>query len=264
MEDSLIVDVPENETLESYSNEKIKGENGLPFISDIVPKLQFRKDVSRARWDGELRMSEIIERKGGMWTTTGVTRGSKLYCSIEETAFLVERGALHLLDSNDRIFTMKGLYEMIADGKNGCSWESFKAFRHLKSLGYIVGRHGVPWTLKDDANLHRSACPHGIQESKSVSINELEEYDSIRNRFGNIQINELRLAFDIYLPNSKFKKSSPGSPDFVLSISRNPPSKVEIEDLERRCNGVPLKICNVEHGLVSFFSFNSIELPVLP
>ncbi|GFY84755.1 hypothetical protein Acr_03g0015290 [Actinidia rufa] len=42
------------------------------------------------------------------------------------------------------------------------------------------------------------------------------------------------------------------------------PSKPEIEDLERQCHGIPLKFCHVDHGRASFFSFNTVELPVLP
>ncbi|KAK9125193.1 hypothetical protein Scep_014039 [Stephania cephalantha] len=39
---------------------------------------------------------------------------------------------------------------LIPYGKSECSWESFQAYKHLKSLGYIVSRHRVPWTSKID------------------------------------------------------------------------------------------------------------------
>ncbi|KAJ0771075.1 putative tRNA-splicing endonuclease, subunit Sen54 [Helianthus annuus] len=74
-----------------------------------------------------------------------------------------------------------------------------------------------------------------------------------------MQINEVRPVFDVYPPNSKFRKSSPGEPMFILCVSSE-----LIEDIEGRCEGIPLKFCYVEHGRVSFFSFNEIELPVLP
>lgn len=51
---------------------------------------------------------------------------------------------------------------------------------------------------------------------------------------------------------------------FLNFCSSLPPSKQEISNLEKRCNGIPLKFCNIEHGRVSFFSFNSVELPLLP
>ncbi|CAN4118476.1 unnamed protein product [Withania somnifera] len=83
--------------------------------------------------------------------------------------------------------------------------------------------------------------------------------------FSNMQIGGLRLAFDVYPPNSRFRKSAPGDPCFVLClVSEYPPSKEEIEDLERHSHGIPLKFCLVEHGHMSFFSFNKVELPILP
>ncbi|KAL5701491.1 hypothetical protein ACHQM5_026819 [Ranunculus cassubicifolius] len=209
--------------------------------------IPYLKNVSKSRWNVELRMSEVIEKNGGMWTTMGIIRGNKLYCSIEETLFLAERGALLVLDANDAILTLKHMYEMVSDGGNGCSWDSFKAFRHLKSLGYIVGRHETPWILKHNKR--------DIHENSGISDIKLEE---------NFSITKLKPVFDIYLPNSNFRKSSPGAPGFVLCLARYPPSKAEMDDLDRRCNGATLKICNVEHGHVSFFSFNGIELPVLP
>ncbi|KAG4396204.1 hypothetical protein AAZX31_19G124100 [Glycine max] len=42
------------------------------------------------------------------------------------------------------------------------------------------------------------------------------------------------------------------------------PSRAEIEALERQCGGIPLKICLATEGRVSFFSFDKVELPVLP
>ncbi|KAI7989763.1 hypothetical protein LOK49_LG13G02174 [Camellia lanceoleosa] len=53
-------------------------------------------------------------------------------------------------------------------------------------------------------------------------------------------------------------------PVVFVTHSGHPPSKPEIEDLERQCNGIPLKFCHVEYGRVSFFSFNRVELLVLP
>ncbi|KAL3755253.1 hypothetical protein ACJRO7_002322 [Eucalyptus globulus] len=105
-------------------------------------------------------------------------------------------------------------------------------------------------------------------------LKDEEEYNYISNS-GHIKgrlscslgmdLNELKLVFDVYLPNGKFRKSSPGDPSYVLSLTRGqPPSKMEIEAIERQCGGIPLKFCLVEHGPVSFYSFSIVELPVLP
>ncbi|GFY81108.1 hypothetical protein Acr_01g0009170 [Actinidia rufa] len=232
------------------------------FTSDEIPKLQFRKNISRANWDEEMGVAEVVEKKGGMWTTTGIVRGSKIYCSVEETLFLAERGELSLLGANDSLVPLKDMYRKIAEGKSMCSWESFEVYRHLRSLGYVVGRHGVPWTMKSVKNA--SASVEGLSEIKVIIDQKFEGLHHINELFNNMRVNEVRPTFDVYPPNSKFRKSFPGDPIFVLCLpSGHPPSKPEIEDLERRCNGVPLKFCHVEHGRVSFFSFNRVELPVL-
>lgn len=95
-------------------------------------------------------MGELIEQKGQIWATTGIVRGGRLYCSIEEILFLAERGALVLLDAMDNVLHLGDIFNKLSDGRNGCSCESFLVYKRLKSLGYIVGRHGVAWTLKHD------------------------------------------------------------------------------------------------------------------
>ncbi|TXG70309.1 hypothetical protein EZV62_005244 [Acer yangbiense] len=52
--------------------------------------------------------------------------------------------------------------------------------------------------------------------------------------------------------------------ELAFSCRVYPPSKAEIEVLERQCGSIPMKFCHVEHGRVSFFFFNKVELPVLP
>ncbi|XP_059646272.1 uncharacterized protein LOC132291581 [Cornus florida] len=233
------------------------------YTSGDIPKLQFRKDTSKARWNNALGMAEVVEKKGKMWTTTGIVRCSKTYCSIEETLFLAEIGALHLLDDDGTSLPLKDIYKKVAEGKSGCCWESFEVFRHLKSLGYIIGRHGIPWTMKGV-----NCKPVSLQDTPEINrIMDTESNDNsfVFELFNKMQINEARPVFDVYLPNSKFKKSSPGNPSFMVCLtSGHLPSKLEIEDLERQCNGIPLKFCHVEHGRVSFFSFKRVELPILP
>lgn len=211
-----------------------------------LPKLQFRKDFSKARWNEELGMAEILSNKGRMWTTTGIVRGGRLFTFLEETLFLAEIGALHLLDDEDKRIPLEEINKKVAKGVCGSSWESFQVYRHLKSLGYIIQRHGVHWSIK--------SAPATIEGSGSIT-----------DLFSKIQINEVKPVFDVYPPNSKFRKSAPGTPMFTLCIkSDKPPTSEEIEDLEGQCGGVPLKFCYVEDGRVSFFSFNETELPVLP
>lgn len=176
----------------------------------------------------------------------------------------MELGALRLLDNSGRSISLTEMYEKIAGRKSGCCWELFEVYRHLKSLGYIIGQHGVAWSLKSIKSHLKPVDLEVTEESKLVDMGSKSEL-SINKLFGKLQINDLRPDFDVYLPNSRFRKSSPGDPSFLLYLSRgHPPSKAEIEALERQCGGIPLKICLVTEGRVSFFSFEKVELPVLP
>ncbi|XP_042480309.1 uncharacterized protein LOC122061170 isoform X4 [Macadamia integrifolia] len=183
--------------------------------------------------------------------------------------YLAQIGALVLLDANDAVVSLKDIYEKVAEGNNGCHWEAFEAYRHLRSLGYIVSRHGAPWTEKSVKSVPGSACLDGTTESNEVADRKSEDELSIISLFKDLNINEVGLDFDVHLPNSKFRKSCPGDPSFILCLTSffcrgQPPLREEIENLEKKCNGIPLKFCHVDHGRVSFFSFDKLELPVLP
>ncbi|KAI3992811.1 hypothetical protein MKX01_021406 [Papaver californicum] len=187
--------------------------------------------------------------------------------SVSSYRFMAELGALVLVNSDDMVLSLGDMYAMLTERKNGCSWDSFKAHEHLKSLGYIVVRHGIQWTLKKDKQ--HCSTPTGVRDSKDsdgVSICGLEEEFSITNGLRDMHFkNEAKPAFDVYLPNNKFKKSSPGEPDFVVYVARedDPPLKAEIEDLNTRCKGVALMVCQVESCRVSLFSFKKVETAVL-
>lgn len=116
--------------------------------------------------------------------------------------FLMEIGALVLVDENGAGLSLESVYRKLAEEKNGCCWEYYEVYKHLKSLGYIVGRHAVPWTLK------------------SVKTDVAAEEKFIVHRLSKLDLNGLEPAFDVYLPNGKFKKSSPGDPSYVLCFTR--------------------------------------------
>jgi hypothetical protein len=46
-----------------------------------------RKVASRARWVEEAGAAEVVDSKGKLWLTTGVTRVGKLYYNIEEVGY---------------------------------------------------------------------------------------------------------------------------------------------------------------------------------
>lgn len=50
---------------------------------------------------------------------------------------LSRKRGLVLLDDEDETIGMEDIYEKIAGGNYGCSWDAFQAYKHLKLLGYI-------------------------------------------------------------------------------------------------------------------------------
>nr|TKW33981.1 hypothetical protein SEVIR_2G274700v2 [Setaria viridis] len=177
--------------------------------------------------------------------------------------FLVERGALILLNDKDETIGIEGIYEKIAGGKYGCSWDAFQAYKHLKSLGYIVGRYGVPWTMKSSGTCDTTVPPTSV-------VHTDQSFNRVDSTCSDITLKEMHIdgispSFEVYLPNSKFKKSSPGTPSFLLCLLRNkPPTRVELEMVENNFGGIPLKYCLVDNGRVSFLSFDKVALPSLP
>ncbi|GAU17969.1 hypothetical protein TSUD_330940 [Trifolium subterraneum] len=233
----------DNDDDEVYS-QNASDEEDIHFSASSLTNSQFRNTKSKGKWNEEMGMAEVYEKNGKMWVTTGIVRNGKIYSSIEETLYLMELEAFDLLDNDDRSISLSEMYEKVAGGKFGCCWELFEAYRHLKSLGYIIARHDVAWSLKSIRNSLKSSDLEGTEENKQLIDRVCKVEVSIDKLFGDLKINNLKPDFEVYLPNNRFRKSSPGDPNFLLYLSRgHPPSKAEIEVLERQCGGIPLKIC---------------------
>ncbi|CAM6084126.1 unnamed protein product [Calypogeia fissa] len=109
-------------------------------------KATLQRDISVGRWEAGIGMGEIVVKKGKVWGSMGVIRNSKLYCHVEEAVYMVEQGSLLLLRDDGVATPRQEAYDLLVVPSNGYSWDAYQIFCHLKRLGYIVGRHGTPWS----------------------------------------------------------------------------------------------------------------------
>lgn len=78
-------------------------------------------------------------------------------------------------------------------------------------------------------------------------------------------VSNVKIVFDVYLPNTSFKKSSPGVPDHRICVARgqNPPDFFEVQSTTTHLeDDVPLHWAVVNSGEISFFIFENSNLPV--
>ncbi|KAK8970282.1 hypothetical protein KSP40_PGU017270 [Platanthera guangdongensis] len=240
-------------------------------------KLQFRNDISTALWDEKKGMGEIVEKKGSV-SSSGLYGDSPSPAQNPvdvgqnpEVFFTVSKISFHQASSFGRAkFVVDNAYpppKAASSKKKNMMEEELKGLcerqgGHLKTLGYIIGRHGIPWTMKKNNRFDSNSSQ--TTSNPNQTLDPDEEY-GISILLEGMLIDDLKLTFDVYLPNSRFRKSSPGDSSFLLCVLRgNPPLKREVESLERNSGGIPIKFCYVNHGLVSFFCFDKVTLPVLP
>lgn len=131
---------------------------------------------------------------------------------------MAEAGALHLV-RDDICLSLEEIYKMVSQGKFGCCWEFFEVYRHLKLLGYIVGRHAVPWTLRR-LTKNESKLIEATEGNNVKSEREQEDTSIVVEMFEGMHIDVVKPVFDVYPPNSNFQKSSPGNPSCVLCFTR--------------------------------------------
>jgi len=75
------------------------------------------------------------------------------------------------------------------------------------------------------------------------------------------------IAYDVYNPNSNYKKTMPDQPDFYVAISpyaESSPTFSTMKAAIRCCEGIPLKISTVsDGGTVNMFGITDLEVPCI-
>jgi tRNA-splicing endonuclease subunit Sen54 len=74
--------------------------------------------------------------------------------------------------------------------------------------------------MKGVENNSKPCSSQGTIQNNRVEGVEENSITCAVQMLSNLQVDELRLNFDVYLPNSKFRKSSPGDPAFLLCLVR--------------------------------------------
>lgn len=128
----------------------------------------------------------------------------------------MQRRALIISKFGGEPLSVAELLQKLAEPSIGCTFKYFAAYKRLKLLGYIVGRHNIPWTMKGTNGCHSRQHSN---ENHQDNVNEKgEDIATVSLLLNNLLVNEIKPVFDVYLSNSKFRKSSPGSPDFILCM----------------------------------------------
>lgn len=230
-------------------------------------RLRCRKDMSVAQWDAARGTAEVVVKKGKAWTATGVTRGSQTLAFIEEIVFMVEQGLLVLLEG-ERSIPLLEAYSLVSSPSYGCSWDNYQVYSYLRKLGYIVGRHNVLWTLPKKRPPPQLESLTGQFADIKVSDDLLYSHTVASSSETDAKApvkSDLKLMYDVYLPNASFKKSNPGFPAFSLCISSDsPPRRSQVRLLEQTIEGRPVKFASVTCDHVTIYSFDVVELPSLP
>lgn len=237
----------------------------------------------------DCRGDETLERLPSQSQTT--------YLFIEEALFLHERGLLIVLFPNG-VDTMSScdLFRLLEE--NNLSLPIYLAYAHLRSQAYIVLRHVNVHQRLDDAEEHE-------QEDEKCSATENlgergdQSVDPTTKRRRKLHLRQKRLnassptilsnrhfgksairdplefsedatryiAFDMYNPNSNFRKTNPGRPNFFVAVShynagQQSPTFDILMKLVKVCQGVPLRLVSVsDSGAIVVFGITDAAVP---
>ncbi|PVD37450.1 hypothetical protein C0Q70_00040 [Pomacea canaliculata] len=99
-----------------------------------------------------------------------------------------------------------------------------------------------------------------LSKADNAVLNRLSIIQPFQESFEGKQSNPVKLSFDVYLPNTTFKKTSPGLPDHRICVSRclQPPDPLQLQSaVAYLSDNVPLHWAVVISGEISFFVFEN-------
>ncbi|GBG68274.1 hypothetical protein CBR_g2822 [Chara braunii] len=99
----------------------------------------------------------------------GVHRRGRTLLHVEEAVFLLERGSLLLVIGGNTAASVQQGYELLA--LQQFPVDAYQVYAHLRRLGYILGRTGVPWicSAKNESMKRKQLS---IEEQQSIVSHE--------------------------------------------------------------------------------------------
>lgn len=184
-----------------------------------------------------------------------VTTTTNEYLFIEEVLFLFERGVLNVYSSQGDKLNSMGLYGMLE--VIGVPLPISLVYAHLRSQDYRVLQH-----VKNVDSQQQQLNNDGIKEARRTkTLTTLHE-------------DPTSIVFDVYKPNSLFKKMDPGIPESHVAVANfqyPSPTFDELQALlsqQQDCSKtetqtVPaLKIATVsDSGVVIMFGMTNVGVP---
>jgi hypothetical protein len=224
----------------------------------------FPSDEDKQNQQKVFPMSHTIDSTNDEVTINKSSQATFLF--IEEALFLVQRGLLQVLHPNG-IDSMSScdLFQLLED--QGVPLPIYLAYAHLRSQSYILLRHiNTPENEEEEGNstsaLNDSGC-----NSASESLNRIKNKQKLYLRRKRLNApppkmfchehayectrkmsHSSNIAFDMFNPNSKFRKSDPGKPDYFITVSyfnggpQQTPTFLSLVELVQLCQGTPLRL----------------------
>eukprot|EP00889_Picochlorum_renovo_P006705 jgi/Picre1/33735/NNA_001214.t1 len=139
------------------------------------------RDFAAAIWRPEKCGAEVVLQKGKLFSHIGCLWGPKLYVTIEEAVYMVDRASMMLFQEDPKtkkksLLSMKECFSLMASC--GVSIDRFVMYSKLLRAGYIVHRGDVPWVLKGREEIAK----HTLELHQEAPVPTLEPYRPTKRR----------------------------------------------------------------------------------
>ncbi|OLL25377.1 putative tRNA-splicing endonuclease subunit sen54 [Neolecta irregularis DAH-3] len=297
-----------------YQNNMLKESRQAMYAALCLERKHAAKSHCEATWYADRGMAQVLQAKGIHFKSVGKATRDSTWLLPEETIFLVERGSLECWYQEGMPMSLQAVYAACMDG---CGAERYQVYSYLKRGGYHVRRAdtfncsvarkvdplgrsifstiGV-WTrglfsflymrfLAKEINLISNGplVPPGVYHTYAEIFKKLQIIPSHSNKIlpslSPSTEPSLRITYNVWKPDSNFKKTAPGPPDFRIAVVDAITQCVpNLQQLSNLFDEIPLDkiqsnnpfgrlksgsrnviLAVVDSGLTSFLRFNDIS-----